>query len=153
MRSFFGWGESLFPNTRQLFRFRVIMFYPGLITDIYGRWKVGILFNKSNISLANFHTLLFSCPNVKSQGTHLAQTRLMPNSNVTIWWTLSNDAFKLSLYDNPLFSFSNCSASVTAILGLSLQSIVSHSSVSVFKTLPPSKLCSSAHCFCSMHIL
>jgi hypothetical protein len=68
------------------------------------------------------------CSLLRSRGTHLAHTQLMPNSTVTIWWTLSNDTFKLldnSLNDN-LLSFSNCSAltiftTVTAVLGLPLR--------------------------------
>jgi hypothetical protein len=66
---------------------------------------------------------------LRSQGTYFAHTRLMPNSTVTICWTLSNDTFKLpgsSLDDNLLSSYRNCLAlsvftSVTTVIGLPLR--------------------------------
>jgi hypothetical protein len=76
----------------------VLILGHNVLSEVNHRWswmvkKVRILFVKSNISLATFHTLLFLLITEMTM-YQVVDIRLVPNSTVTIWWILSSGKFK-----------------------------------------------------------
>lgn len=92
--------------------------------------KMLIVFQQSNIWLAEFYTLFFSS-SLSLWGTHIAHTWFVPNANLIIWWTLSKTHLNCqdNSLNNTLLSSSNkCSVLsvftfVTAVCGLPLREL------------------------------